>query len=111
MLTVTLDCEESGKSNTRKPLSKSYSVIPSTDATFLGGAAKRDSWSAKEIRQPMRNRVEAMGRACASDGTISSRMRAIARLNRFNYAMLLRRGASLRLRLGPVFLAFFDDFG
>jgi hypothetical protein len=43
----------------------------------LGGAAKRDNWSAKEIRQPIRNRVEVMGGGCASDGRISSGMRGV----------------------------------
>src|SRR3954465_13118718 len=39
MLTVTLDCELSGNRRSLKPLLNWYSVIPSTDATFLGGSA------------------------------------------------------------------------
>src|SRR5215471_21558359 len=36
MFTVTFDCELSGKSKTRTPLSNWYSLMPSTVATFLG---------------------------------------------------------------------------
>src|SRR6516164_2500685 len=43
MLTVTFDCELSGKSNTRRPLSSWYSIIPSTVVIFLGPAAARQN--------------------------------------------------------------------
>ena len=41
MFTVNLDCELSGNSNTRRPLSSWYSVMPSTDVIFLGPSAAR----------------------------------------------------------------------
>src|SRR6266853_300944 len=46
MFTVTLDWELSGKSNTRRPLSSWYSVMPSTDAIFLAIPAAKQSWPA-----------------------------------------------------------------
>src|SRR5687767_30442 len=39
MLTVTVAFEVSGYSSTLRPLSRRYSVIPSTDVTFTGGLA------------------------------------------------------------------------
>ena len=40
-LTVTLGRDGSGKSNTCSPLARRYSVIPSTEATLLGGDLRR----------------------------------------------------------------------
>ena len=60
MFTVTLDCELSGKSNTRRPLSSWYSVMPSTEATFFGDAAARHKGTAARNRQLSGKRIEVM---------------------------------------------------
>src|SRR6266478_1049622 len=89
MFTVTLDWELSGKTNTRRPLSSWYSVMPSTDAIFLGISAAKQSWTAasatilttscflviSEIGEP-KGRVQALfpvrlGRPSTSPGSAS----------------------------------------
>src|SRR6185436_1841480 len=50
MLTVTVAFEASGKSSTFKPLSRRYSVIPSTDVTFTGGLASATETTKSEAR-------------------------------------------------------------
>ena len=43
MLTVTVGRDGSGKSSTRAPLARRYSVTPSTVATFLRGVRRADA--------------------------------------------------------------------
>src|SRR3989442_11253948 len=50
MLTVTLDWELSGKSKTRNPFSRWYSVMPSTEAIFAGAAANDSSAAMRKMR-------------------------------------------------------------
>src|SRR5689334_23255044 len=49
-LTVTLGRDGSGKSSTRRPLSRRYSVIPSTEVTFVGAAARAGAGGARAAR-------------------------------------------------------------
>src|SRR6185369_11595937 len=57
MFTVTVAFDVSGYSSTLRPLSRRYSVIPSTDVTFTGGLA----WATEATKREARARARIMG--------------------------------------------------
>src|SRR5712671_2242314 len=90
MLTVVLACDASGKSRTRKPLPRPYSVMPSTDGPWVtpGGRAAHEvehNAARKKAAQARRSKGidEIMGIGLAGRrGDYMSRLAAAKRVAR-----------------------------